>query len=334
MALDVLALTLVCVAAGFGAARGAFAGAVGLAALLGAWAAGLLAGPALGPGLATAGDLPPAVGSALAATLAFAFFRVALGLLGRWLRRLEERRVGLARSALDRIGGGCLGAVRGGLLAVMLVWLALWVDALRVVGFAPGLPELGASHAAAATAAAVEVGTLAFVGDDATGRFVAQLAARPATSLGELDRLLADPQVLELRDDALFWDGVERGDVDAALARASFVRLARAPGPRRQLRALGLIAAPAAEDPAAFGDAMAEVARELGPRLRALREDPELAQLMQDPEVVAMLQSGDHVALLAHPAFRAAVARAIGDVAPEGFASAQPQPSLRPRVRP
>src|SRR5215475_2211694 len=111
MALDLLALTLVCVAAGFGAARGAFAGAVGLARLLGATLASVLLGRMLGPGLATATGQPELVGVAFAGTLAFAFFHVALGFLGRWLRRLEESRVGLSRSLLDRLGGGGLGAL-------------------------------------------------------------------------------------------------------------------------------------------------------------------------------------------------------------------------------
>src|SRR5262245_25292204 len=251
MALDLLALILVCVFAGFGAARGAFASAVGIARLLLATAAGCLLGPLLGPGLATAAELPGPAGTALAGTLAFLFFQVVLGLLARWLRRLEERRVGLTRTPVDRLGGAALGALRGGLAALPLVWMLLWVDVLRVAGIAPGLPELGPSRAVAATETAVETGTLALVGDDPGGRVTARLAARPAATIGQLEWLVSDPRVVDLRADPAFWDSVERGKIDAALARPSFEHLAGDAGLRRKLAAVGLVEAEVAEDPAA-----------------------------------------------------------------------------------
>src|SRR5262249_41553060 len=283
MAPDLLALTLVCVAAGFGAARGAFAGAVGLARLLGATVASLLLGPALGPALATATGLPELVGAALAGTLAFAFFHVGLGFLRRWLRRLEERRVGLSRSLLDRLGGGGLGALRGVLLALPLVWVVLWIDVLRVAGVAPGLPELGPSRAAVATEAAVEAGTLALAGHDPGARVVARLAARPAATLGELEWLLSDPHCVALRGDPLFWDDVERGDVEGALARPSAERLVGDTRLRGRLAAVGVVDAGAAEDPVAFHAAVAGVLREVGPRLPALRPDGGGGRLVGDP---------------------------------------------------
>jgi hypothetical protein len=53
------------------------------------------------------------------------------------------------------------------------------------------------------------------------------------------------------------------------------------------------------------------VLREVGPRLRGLRDDPALRELLQDPEVAAAVQSGDHLALLSNPGFRAVVARVM-----------------------
>jgi len=311
MGLDLLLLTLVCVIAGFGAARGTLASAVGLAALLGAYAAGVVVAPRLGPGLASAAGLPPALGGPAAGTLAFALAHVVLGLLGRWLRRIEARRVGLGRSVLDRVGGGLFGALRGALVAALVAWLALLADGLRVAGVAPQLPALGESQAASLTGRAVEAGTLAMLGPDPGGRVVARFAGRPAATLAEVEEVLAEPRVIELRDDALFWSSVEHGDVDRALQRASFVRVARDPELRSRLHALGLVDEAAAAEPSAFRDAMAEVLVEIGPRLRALREDPELERLLDDPELLERARSGDSLAVAGDPRVRAIVSRAL-----------------------
>jgi len=311
MALDLLLLMLVCVVAGFGAARGALASAVGLVALVGAYAAGFLAGPALGPGLGAAVGMPAALRTPFAGALAFAFAYVVIRLVGRWLRGIEERGVGLRRSALDRALGGLFGALRGGIAAALVAWLALLVEALRVAGVAPAVPPLGDSTAARLASSAVEAGTLAALGPDPAGRVAARLVARPAATLEQLDAVLEDPGVLALRDDALFWNSVEHGQIDRALHRTSFAALERDAGLRRRLHALGLVDGRAAEDPAAFRAAMAEVFEETGPRLRALRDDPELDRLMQDPELVEMARSGQTLALASHPRVRAVVARAM-----------------------
>jgi uncharacterized membrane protein required for colicin V production len=312
MGLDLLLLTLVCVAAGFGAARGALAGALGLVQLLGAYAAAFLAGAALGPRLAAAAGMPAALGAPCAGLLAFVFAYVLLGWLGRWLRGLEARRVGLARGALDRTLGFAFGALRGGLAAALLAWLALFAEALRATGAAPALPALGDSTAARITSSAVERGTLAALGTDPGSRVAARLAARPAQTLGELDAVFADDRVLELRDDARFWSSVEQGEIDTAMRRSSFVALAHDATLRRRLGTLGLVGEQATGHPAAFRDEMAGVLEEVGPRLRALREDPELQRLMQDPEVIGLARAGDHLALATHPRVRAAVSRAMG----------------------
>ena len=217
----------------------------------------------------------------------------------------------LDNGAWDRIGGGLLGALRGGLAAALLAWLALFLEAARVEGALSGLPPLGDSTAARVTSSAVETGTLAALGSDPGSRVVARLAARPAETLGEIDAVLADPRVFELRDDARFWSSVERGDTDGAMRRASFTALARDERLRQRFLALGLVDERAAGDPAAFRDEMAGVLEELGPRLHALREDPELERLMRDPKVIEMARAGDHLALATHPGVRAVVARAM-----------------------
>ena len=67
----------------------------------------------------------------------------------------------------------------------------------------------------------------------------------------------------------------------------------------------------AAADPRAFRLPAGDVLRQVGPRIRGLREDPAVQDLMRDPEVVAAVQSGDHLALMTHPGFQAVVARVM-----------------------
>jgi hypothetical protein len=57
---------------------------------------------------------------------------------------------------------------------------------------------------------------------------------------------------------------------------------------------------------------MAELLAELGPRLRALREDPDLELLMQDPGLLERARAGDSIALASDARVRAVVARAMG----------------------
>ena len=77
-----------------------------------------------------------------------------------------------------------------------------------------------------------------------------------------------------------------------------------------------IIGSTSAADPNAFRNELAGVLREVGPRVRRLREDPELQDLMQDPQVVAMVQDGDTIGLLGHPRFRALVERAAAPAPP------------------
>jgi hypothetical protein len=69
------------------------------------------------------------------------------------------------------------------------------------------------------------------------------------------------------------------------------------------------VSSAAAESEEAFVAAVTDVLREVGPRLRALREDPALQALVEDPEVAAMLSSGDYLGLLSHSGFRQLVSR-------------------------
>jgi hypothetical protein len=161
------------------------------------------------------------------------------------------------------------------------------------------------------TANVVEAGLGAALSDaGAAGRMAAQLAARPARALEDWQAVIDDPLVSGLREDPLFWTYVEHENVDGALELPVTRRMLSDAALRERLAGLGLVSEAAGADPSAFRAELAGVLREVGPRVRRLREDPELQDLMQDPQVVAMVQQGDTIGLLGHPRFRAIVERA------------------------
>lgn len=309
MWLDLLAVAVLGIFVALGAWRGALATGLGLATLIGAYLAAISLAPALAPPLSERLGISELWALPLAGTGVFIATYSVLGVASALVRRLSRRHAD-ERSARDRFLGGALGAVRGVGIVLLLSYLALWVDALRATGTATGIPSVERSRAAALTGEVVESGLEAALGeDDPAGRVAARIAARPGVAVAELQGVLEDPQVSALREDARFWMLVEHGSVDAALARGSYLDLQRDPALRRRLADLGLVPEAAADDPGVFRDAMAEVLREVGPRLRGVKEDPQLQALLEDPQVVAMLQEGDTLGLLGHPGFRGLVAR-------------------------
>jgi membrane protein required for colicin V production len=311
MWLDALALLVLGLFTGMGMLRGGLATGMSLVSLGVAYAAAIASASRLGPVLADSLGIPGFLGLPLAGTLGFIVAYLLMGVLTAILRRIEHRRRrGTPRSARDRFLGAVFGAARGGLIVLLLSWLAIWVDALRATGTVEGLPALGDSTAAVVTGSVVEAGVEAAMSDSgAAGQFAARVAAQPGAAISGLQELLENPRIETLREDRLFWSYVEHESVDAALNQNSFVGITYDEELRRQLADVGLIDDEAASDPSAFRAAAADVMREVGPRIRNLREDPELQELMRDPEVVAMAQSGDTLALMGHPGFRRLVTR-------------------------
>jgi uncharacterized membrane protein required for colicin V production len=310
MWLDVLALLVLGLFAGMGALRGGLASALSLISLGVSYAAALWAAPRFGERAAELTGAPALLGMPIAGTLAFAAAFLTMAILSYALKRLERRED--PRSPRDRFVGGVFGAARGVLVVFLLAYLALWVDALRSTGTVEGLPELGDSTAAALTGSVVEAGVQAALDDGGqAGRVVARMAGRPALAFAELQSVLEHPAVAELQRDPAFWTYVEHGSVDAAMNRRSFLAISQDARLRGRLAELGLVSEGAAVDARAFRAETAQVLREVGPRIRGLRDDPALRELLEDPEVVAAVQSGDHLALMSHPGFRSVVTRAM-----------------------
>jgi membrane protein required for colicin V production len=311
MWLDIFALAIFLLFAFLGARRGGLASGLALAAIGVAYAAAILAAPRFGPLAAELTGVSEWLGMPIAGSVAFVAAFLGMGLVAKLLSGVSAPVEGEPRSPKDRFLGGVFGALRGGLIVLLLSYLALWVDALRATGTAPNLPELGSSAAASAAGSIVEAGVNALAADAAGGRVIARIAARPGDSIAELQALMEHPVIHELQGDTIFWSHVEHGNIDAALHRRGAVALVHDADMRRQLGELGLIDEASVADSQVFRAAAADVLRQLGPRIRNLKEDPELQALMHDPEVAAALQSGNHLALLGHPGFRSVVARVM-----------------------
>jgi membrane protein required for colicin V production len=307
MWLDVIALVLLAGFALVGVFRGALSSGLRLLGLVAAYGISL----ALAPVVADAASLAPPFGVAIAGAGLFVVAYFVLGALAFVVVALDRRRrAGMGRGALDRTLGGVFGLARGGVMALMVAWLGLWVDALRVAGPLAELPPIGPSISAEATRSVVSAGLETTLGHDTPGaRMAVRFAADPAESVTALQEVIDNPRVVGLRDDDLFWTYVQHGSYDAALNRASFVGIAYDETLRRTFFELGLVDAEQAADARLFRNALREVLLEIGPRVKTLREDPEVQELLRDPDIVRALAESDTMALFTHPGFRRLLAR-------------------------
>jgi uncharacterized membrane protein required for colicin V production len=195
MWLDAIVLAVLAAFAVGGAVRGALTTALGIVSLAASYAAALVLAPILGPPLATGAGISEMLAIPLAGTGTFFVTFVVMGVVSKLVRRLARRRDGV-RSPRDRFLGGALGAVRGGLVVLLLCWLALWADALRATGTVESVPASDDSMAAAITAEVVESGLEAALSEHGrSGRMAARMAARPAVALVEVQSVLEDSRV-------------------------------------------------------------------------------------------------------------------------------------------
>ena len=316
MWLDVLVLAILSWFSWAGVRCGGLVAGLGLLTLVVAYGAAFVAAPILASPVADGLGLPELLGMPVAGSIAFAIAFVAMAIFSKFLCRRAGGAGDEGRSARDRFLGGAFGAVRGVFVVVLLCYLALWVEALRLSGAVDGIPELGNSAAAAVTSSVVEAGIQSVLSDSGrTGHVVARLAANPGAAVVDLQSVVSNPRVLAVQHDTHFWANVEAGAIGAALNTRSFTRLSEDEELRRQMASVGLIDQESAEAADRFRAAMGDVLREVGPRIRKLRNDPELKRLLDDPEVAAMVENGDTLGLMNHPRFRQLVSRAASDLA-------------------
>jgi len=302
------AVLAACIAAG--AWSGALVTGLRIATLVLAYVAGAVLGPIMAPELGARLGLRGAIATVVAGAAAFVLSYLALAIAARFVRRLG-RRSNSMRSPRDRFVGATFGALRGAFLAITIVYAAMWFDALRATGTAALVPEIGDSVATRVTSGVVQTAIERSI--DTTGpagRSTVRMASDPAVYAAELQSVVDDPAVERLRGDAQFWKDVEDGKFDAAMHSPSFTLLAQDAPLRQKFAGLGLVPDDAILDPSLFRASMAQVLKEIGPRLRGLRRDPAVQELLADPAVVAMLENRDTLGLLGNPKFRELVSRA------------------------
>jgi uncharacterized membrane protein required for colicin V production len=311
---DVVILVLLCGFTWMGARRGAAVSAMGVATLVACYWAAIAIGKEFGSELASGLGLPEIVGIPIAGSLGFLLMLVPMTVLTRVIRNRSE---GRDESPRDRFVGAAFGALRGAFAALLISYLALWVDALRLTGV-EAIPEIGGSAAVDVTEAIVVAGVESAMSDSGpAARVVARIAGRPGSSLADLREVLESHHIENLQRDRSFWVYLEAGSIDVAMNQSSFLELSQDPTFRRQLGSLGLIEESAVADWRVFRESAREILEQVGPRIRGLRDNPELTALMEDPEIAAMVQSGDTFGLMGHERFRSVVAQVV---------SASPEP--------
>jgi uncharacterized membrane protein required for colicin V production len=314
MWLDVLVLAVLGWFSWAGVRRGGMAAGMGILTLAVAYGSAIVAAPILDAPVANLFGLPELLGIPVAGSIAFAVAFIAMAILSKFLCRRADGADDEGRSVRDRFLGGAFGAVRGAFVVALLCYLALWVEALRLSGAADGIPAMGDSAAAAVTSAVVEAGIESALEDSGrTGHVVAKLAANPGAAIVDLQAVVSNPRVVAVQEDKDFWANVEAGAIGAALNTRSFADLSEDEELRHQMASVGLIDPESAEAPDVFRAAVGDVLREVGPRIRNLKNDPELQGLLDDPEVVAMVEGGDTLGLMNHPRFRRLVSRVASD---------------------
>jgi uncharacterized membrane protein required for colicin V production len=316
MLLDLIAFSILALFTLMGALRGGLASFTGLAALLLSYWAAVWAAGSLGDSVSARLGLPPFLGPVAAGTAAFLATALLVGVLGAVVKReVSSLRGDAEMGPVSRWIGGFCGAARGGLIVLLLAWLAIWLDAARETGSFAGLeaaPRIDSSSTAKLTEKVVHAAVRAAMDDGTSSAVVARFASRPGASVRSLQELLSDRRIETLQQDRFFWALVENGAFQRAMNQRSFREIAYDERLRTRFADLGVISPLAAADAAEFRNELGPVLREVGPKLKGLAEDPELQRLARDPQIQSLLESGDTLALMRHPGIQSLASRVSG----------------------
>lgn len=313
MLFDSIAVALTLIFVALGAVRGALPGFLRVATLALAYLAGYLAATKLSLVVSLLAGTSKLTAALVLGTAAFAVVYGMGAIISALLIRFErDRRADRPRSLYDRVGGACFGVLQAGLALLMLAVLGSVLDAAYRMGLPQGMDQSG-SFLVANTRRVVATGIGAAMGDGPGAKLAVKLVADPGHALQSAQQLLAGPRFEALQADAMFWDLVSRGEIDAALGRNSFYQLMHDDPTRATLADLGLVPEPARTDPQAFRASMRASFQMAAPRIRAIRDDQAVMELAADPDVQEALASGNSVSLLADPRMRALIDRVLRD---------------------
>ena len=194
------------------------------------------------------------------------------------------------------------GALRGFLLALMVVYVAMWFDALRATGAGAVLPEIGDSIAADVTSGVVEsaIETAVDTSQPAGPLRRARRRRGPRSRRPSSRRSSTIRTSRSCATTREFWNDIEHGNVDAATQRRSFLGARRTTRQlRHRLAQLGLVADEAAIDAEVFRQSVARGARaDRAATARAARRSRDAGAARRSRRSSRWSQNGDTLGLL------------------------------------
>ena len=128
MLLDVIFFSFLTAFVCVGAYRGGLASGTSVVSLLLAYGGGVFCAKNFSSALAAELAISEVFATAAAGSMGFIGAFVVAGLLGSLLRGWDKSRLGEeSRGIPDRAVGGLFGALRGGLVVLLLCWLVIWL---------------------------------------------------------------------------------------------------------------------------------------------------------------------------------------------------------------
>ena len=309
---DVAALAILAWFGFTGFRRGAMVSFLRIFALVSAYASAVFVGPVFAPITAALFGLPQMIALAASGAAVFVCVGATLGAITFLAKRYDARRLaGGGRSLPDALLGALFGGAQGAAFALLVGFLAAWLEAGGEAGI-EGIPASGDAVVARTTQSVVETAAdLVLPSDDSASRMAIKLAVRPKETVRELTDLMESDEIAELQTDGEFWADLENGFIDDAMTRRTFIQVSYRKAMRERFANLGLVDPAGVDDPQIFQAEMRAMLEQLGPRIQSIKNDPELERLMEDREIVEAVHAGDVTALLANRKFVEAVDRLL-----------------------